>query len=74
MPGGWQHWQWKGLTCHLLGQAMGENMMGAVRGFGEHLAQEQQGKAEGSSTDSVFFDLGGFMMVGGPSTKLDESW
>ena len=44
---------------------MGENMMGAVRGFGDHLAKEQQGEAEGSSTDSVFFDLGGFMMVSG---------
>ena len=42
---------------------MGENMMGAVHGFGEHLAKEQQGEAEGSDIDSVFFDLGGLMMV-----------
>ena len=38
-------------------------MMGAVRGFGRHLATAQQDVADSRDVDSVFFDLGGFKMV-----------
>ncbi len=51
------------LTSSCILQAFGENMMGAVHAFGQHLATAQQDVAETSDIDSVFFDLGGFKMV-----------
>lgn len=44
---------------------MGENMLGAVRGFAKHLAKQQDEVPDGSDVDSVFFDLSGFKMVRG---------